>query len=140
MKKRIFLDDSILFFLTIKHPLKKEIYDQLSYFIKNNYYPVSSVYSLLKIQNIFLKLNQLSHFFEFIYDLEQFLENIYPLDQEDYKEAIHLYKQFNIDFDLAYYIAMIKKHQIDKFYSVQFKDKREQLLNQFNISMIYPYG
>ncbi len=140
MKKRIFLDDSILFFLIIKHPFKKEIYDQLTYFIKNNYYPVSSLYSLLKIQNIFLKLNQFNHFFELFYDLQQFLENIYSIDKEDYKEAFILCKQFNIDFDLAYYIAIIKKHQIDKFYSVKFKDKREQLFNQFNISIIYPYG
>jgi len=139
MKKRIFLDDSILFFLIIENPFKKEIYEQLTYFIKNNYYPVSSLYSLLKIQNIFLKLNQHNEFFELFYDLQQFLENIYSIDKEDYKEAFILCKQFNIDFDLAYYIAMIKKHQIDKFYSVKFKDKREQLLNQFNISMIFPY-
>ncbi|GIX41181.1 MAG: hypothetical protein KatS3mg129_0914 [Leptospiraceae bacterium] len=138
-KKYIFLDDSILFFLSIQHPIKKEIYEQLSYFIKNNYYPVSSLYCILKIKEIFFEQKQIENFFEFYYDLENLLDKIFPFRNIDLKNTIHISHTYNQDFDLSYYIYLMKENQIYDFQSLQFKEQKKYLQEKFNIRLIYPY-
>jgi hypothetical protein len=139
MKKYLFIDESILYFLLVSHPIKNEIYQQLKYLIQQDYQPVSSIYNIFKLKEFLFRVKQKQIFFEFFNDLENFLQIIYSLDLKDIKNSILLSKQFDLDFDLAYIIYSMNNNKINDLYSLQYKDKKDFVKNKFNIDIIFPY-
>jgi hypothetical protein len=139
MKKYLFIDESILYFLLVSHPIKNEIYQQLKYLIQQDYQPVSSIYNIFKLKEFLFRVKQKQIFFEFFNDLENFLQIIYSLDPKDIKNSILLSKQFDLDFDLAYIIYSMNNNKINDLYSLQYKDKKDFVKNKFNIDIIFPY-
>lgn len=138
MKKTIFIDESIYYYLLFDNNLKKEIYEQLRFFILDHFEFVSSVYSILKIQQIFIKENQLESFFDFFNDISELIKIFYPIELNEFKEAFVNYKKDDLPYELIYYCTLLKKHSVEYLYSFKFRNYAESLKKKHDIHLISP--
>lgn len=138
MKKTIFIDESIYYYLLFDNYLKKEIYEQLRFFILDHFEFVSSVYSIIKIQQIFIKENQLESFFDFFYDINELIKIFYPIELNEFKEAFLNYKKHDLPYELIYYCTLLKKYSIDYLYSIKYKHYAKSLKQKLDIHLISP--